>query len=165
MPGDELIRSNYEEEGLIENKVDYELNELPSGGYAKTPKDYIKIKMVNGRLEKEKGNVATRLYHGCSHVRLSPEKEDALVLQAGARGVKVRCKGRLGGAEIARSETLHQGQMPLHKIRANIDYGLVEAHTIMGRIGVKVWIYKGDIMPEVKEKSATAETSEVSQGT
>jgi small subunit ribosomal protein S3 len=53
--------------------------------------------------------------------------------------------------------------MPLHKLRADIDYGLAEAHTIMGRIGVKVWIYKGDIMSEAKEKSATAETSEVSQ--
>jgi len=86
-------------------------------------------------------------------------------LQAGAKGIKIRCGGRLGGLEIARTETLHQGQMPLHKLRANIDYGLAEAHTIMGRIGVKVWIYKGDIMPEVKEKSATAETSEVSQDT
>jgi small subunit ribosomal protein S3 len=86
-------------------------------------------------------------------------------LQAGAKGIKVRCGGRLGGNEIARSETLRQGQMPLHKLRANIDYGLVEAHTVMGRIGVKVWIYKGDIIPEVKEQSATAETSEVPQGT
>jgi len=86
-------------------------------------------------------------------------------LQAGAKGIKIRCGGRLGGLEIARTETLHQGQMPLHKLRANIDYGLVEAHTLMGRIGVKVWIYKGDIIPEMKEKSATAETSEVSQGT
>ena len=86
-------------------------------------------------------------------------------LQAGAKGIKITCGGRLGGLEIARTETLHQGQMPLHKLRANIDYGFAEAHTIMGRIGVKVWIYKGDIMPEVKEKSATAETSEVSQDT
>jgi small subunit ribosomal protein S3 len=86
-------------------------------------------------------------------------------LQAGAKGIKIRCGGRLGGLEIARTETLHQGQMPLHKLRANIDYGLAEAHTLMGRIGVKVWIYKGDIIPEMKEKSATAETSEVSQGT
>jgi len=84
-------------------------------------------------------------------------------LQAGAKGIKITCSGRLGGVEIARSETLHQGQMPLHKLRANIDYGFAEAHTIMGRIGIKVWIYKGDIMPEVKEKSVTAETSEVSQ--
>ncbi|MFO7773421.1 MAG: 30S ribosomal protein S3 [Dehalococcoidia bacterium] len=85
-------------------------------------------------------------------------------LQAGAKGIKIMCRGRLGGLEIARTETLHQGQMPLHKLRANIDYGVAEAHTLMGRIGVKVWIYKGDIMPEVKETSATAETSEVSQG-
>jgi len=84
-------------------------------------------------------------------------------LQAGAKGIKIRCSGRLGGVEIARTEMLHEGQMPLHKLRADIDYGLAEAHTIMGRIGVKVWIYKGDIMSEAKEKSATAETSEVSQ--
>lgn len=86
-------------------------------------------------------------------------------LQAGAKGIKITCGGRLGGLEISRTETIHQGQMPLHKLRADIDYGLAESHTIMGRIGVKVWIYKGDIMPEVKEKSATAETSEVSQDT
>jgi small subunit ribosomal protein S3 len=84
-------------------------------------------------------------------------------LQAGAKGIKITCAGRLGGVEIARSETLRQGQMPLHKLRANIDYGFAEAHTVMGRIGVKVWIYKGDIMPEAKEQSATAETSKVSQ--
>jgi len=86
-------------------------------------------------------------------------------LQAGAKGIKVNCNGRLGGLEIARSETIRQGQMPLHKLRAHIDYGFTEAHTMMGRIGVKVWIYKGDIIPEKKEKSATAETSEVPQGT
>jgi small subunit ribosomal protein S3 len=84
-------------------------------------------------------------------------------MQVGAKGIKVMCRGRLGGLEIARVETVRQGQMPLHKLRANIDYGFAEAHTLMGRIGVKVWIYKGDIVPEVKETSATAETSEVSQ--
>ena len=83
-------------------------------------------------------------------------------MQAGAKGIKIMCSGRLGGLEIARSETLHQGQMPLHKLRADVDYGFTEAHTVMGRIGVKVWIYKGDILPEVKEESVTAETSEVS---
>jgi small subunit ribosomal protein S3 len=83
-------------------------------------------------------------------------------LQAGAQGIKIKCSGRLGGLEIARSETLRQGQMPLHKLRANIDYGFEEAHTVMGRIGVKVWIYKGDIIPEVKEQNVTAETGQVS---
>jgi len=86
-------------------------------------------------------------------------------LQSGARGIKIKCSGRLGGLEIARTETLRQGQMPLHKLRANIDYGFAEAHTVMGLIGVKVWIYKGDIIPEVKEEHATAETGEVPQGT
>ena len=85
--------------------------------------------------------------------------------QAGAKGIKIMCSGRLGGVEIARTQTIRQGQMPLHKLRANIDYGFVEAHTLMGRIGVKVWIYKGDIIPETKEKSVTTETSEVPQGT
>ncbi len=83
-------------------------------------------------------------------------------LQAGAKGIKIKCAGRLGGLEIARVETLHQGQMPLHTLRADIDYGFVEAHTVMGRIGVKVWIYKGEILSETGRESATAETSEVS---
>ena len=81
--------------------------------------------------------------------------------QAGAKGIKIRCAGRLGGREIARAETLHRGRMPLHTLRADIDYGFAEAHTIMGRIGVKVWIYKGDVLPEIRRKGVTAEASEV----
>jgi small subunit ribosomal protein S3 len=85
-------------------------------------------------------------------------------IQAGARGIKVSCAGRLGNAEIARRQTSHQGQVPLHTLRADIDYGFTEAHTTLGRIGVKVWIYKGQIMPEVKveeveEKPAAAEAT------
>ncbi len=71
-------------------------------------------------------------------------------IQAGAKGIRISCAGRLGGAEIARRQTTHQGQVPLHKLRADIDYGLIEAHTTLGRIGIKVWIYKGDILPEPK---------------
>lgn len=69
-------------------------------------------------------------------------------MQAGAQGVKVIISGRLGGAEIARSEKAMMGRVPLHTLRANIDYSCSEAHTVMGRIGVKVWIYKGEILPE-----------------
>jgi small subunit ribosomal protein S3 len=72
-------------------------------------------------------------------------------MQAGAKGIKVSCAGRLGNAEIARRQTSHQGQVPLHTLRADIDYGFTEAHTTLGRIGVKVWIYKGQILPELKE--------------
>ncbi len=72
-------------------------------------------------------------------------------IQAGAKGIRVSCAGRLGGAEIARRQVIHQGRVPLHTIRADIDYGFTEACTALGRIGVKVWIYKGDILPELKE--------------
>lgn len=66
-------------------------------------------------------------------------------LRAGAKGIRVQCSGRLGGAEMSRSEFYREGRVPLHTLRANIDYGFFEARTTFGRIGVKVWIYKGDI--------------------
>jgi len=74
-------------------------------------------------------------------------------LQAGAKGMRISCSGRLGGAEIARKLILHDGRVPLHTLRADIDYGFTEAHTTMGRIGVKVWVYKGDILPEIEEST------------
>jgi len=71
-------------------------------------------------------------------------------LMAGAKGIRISCAGRLGGAEIARRQTMHEGQVPLHTLRADIDYGFAEARTTLGRIGVKVWTYKGDILPELE---------------
>lgn len=68
-------------------------------------------------------------------------------MRFGAKGIKVLLGGRLGGAEIARTEGYHEGSIPLHTLRANIDYGIATAHTTYGAIGVKVWIYKGEIMP------------------
>jgi small subunit ribosomal protein S3 len=82
--------------------------------------------------------------------------------QAGAKGIRISCAGRLGGAEIARRETIREGRLPLHTLCADIDYGTAEAATTMGNIGVKVWIYKGNIIPEVRRESVTTETSEVS---
>jgi len=78
-------------------------------------------------------------------------------MQAGAQGIKIISSGRLGGVEIARKEKVMQGRVPLHTLRADIDYGLGEALTSMGRIGVKVWIYKGDIIPDPKELEGTEE--------
>src|SRR5919201_4076881 len=69
-------------------------------------------------------------------------------MRSGAQGVKIRCGGRLGGAEMSRSESYSEGRVPLHTLRADIDYGFAEAKTTFGRIGVKVWINKGEIMPE-----------------
>ena len=71
-------------------------------------------------------------------------------IMAGAKGIRISCAGRLGGAEIARRQTMHEGQVPLHTLRADIDYGFAEARTTLGRIGVKVWTYKGDILPELE---------------
>jgi len=75
-------------------------------------------------------------------------------MQAGAKGMRISCAGRLGGTEIARREVMHQGRVPLHTLRADIDYGLTEARTTLGRIGVKVWIYRGDILPEPSKLEA-----------
>ena len=72
-------------------------------------------------------------------------------MRMGAKGIKITCGGRLGGAEIARSESYREGSIPLHTLRADIDYGTAEAHTTYGRIGIKVWIYKGEVLPESKE--------------
>ena len=72
-------------------------------------------------------------------------------MKAGAKGVKIKCSGRLGGAEIARSEGYHDGSIPLQTMRADIEYGFTEAHTTYGRIGVKVWIYKGEVLTRARK--------------
>ena len=72
------------------------------------------------------------------------------VMRSGAKGVKVMASGRLDGAEIARSESYHEGSIPLQTVRADIDYGVATAHTTFGCIGIKVWIYKGEVLPQVK---------------
>lgn len=77
-------------------------------------------------------------------------------MRMGAKGIKVMVGGRLGGAEIARSESYREGSIPLHTLRADIDYGTAEAHTTYGRLGVKVWIFKGEVLPEAKKTVAAA---------
>lgn len=73
------------------------------------------------------------------------------VMRSGAKGVKIKVSGRLDGAEIARSEAYHEGSIPLQTLRADIDYGVATARTTFGAIGVKVWVYKGEILPKAKE--------------
>ncbi len=77
--------------------------------------------------------------------RRAMKKAISSAIQAGARGIKVSCAGRLGGAEMARTEHYKEGMIPLHTFRADIDYGFAEAHTTFGSIGVKVWVYKGEV--------------------
>ncbi|MBB6631762.1 30S ribosomal protein S3 [Clostridium algidicarnis] len=74
-------------------------------------------------------------------------------MRAGAKGVKINCAGRLAGAEIARTEHYHDGTIPLQTLRADIDYGFAEANTTYGKIGVKVWVYKGEVLPVKKEEA------------
>ena len=71
-------------------------------------------------------------------------------MRQGAQGIKISCSGRLAGAEIARTEWYNEGKVPLHTLRADIDYGFAEANTTYGKIGVKVWIYKGEVLPAKK---------------
>ncbi len=84
-------------------------------------------------------------------------------MKAGAKGVRVQCSGRLGGAEMSRSEFYREGRVPLHTLRADIDYGFFEARTTFGRIGVKVWIYKGEVAATRAEREVAAAQARVQQ--
>ncbi|MBE9498076.1 MULTISPECIES: 30S ribosomal protein S3 [Streptomyces] len=90
--------------------------------------------------------------------RRAMRKSMQTAMKAGAKGIKIQCGGRLGGAEMSRSEFYREGRVPLHTLRANVDYGFFEARTTFGRIGVKVWIYKGDVknISEVRAENAAA---------
>ena len=98
-------------------------------------------------------NVALQLERRVSF-RRAMKKALQITMDFGAEGVKIRCAGRLGGAELARVETYHQGRVPLHTLRANIDYGFAEALTVYGKLGVKCWICKGDTKKEEKPRSS-----------
>ncbi len=95
-------------------------------------------------------NVAAQLERRIAF-RRAMKQSVGRTMRAGAKGIKIACSGRLGGAEIARSEFCREGSIPLHTLRADIDYATAEAHTTYGRLGVKVWIYKGEVLPESKD--------------
>src|SRR6266568_1187664 len=95
-------------------------------------------------------NVALQLQKRVAF-RRAMKKAVTSALRLGADGIRIACSGRLGGAEIARREWYRDGRVPLHTIRADIDYGLAEAHTTYGAIGVKVWIFKGEVLPAQRQ--------------
>lgn len=101
-------------------------------------------------------NVAEQL-EGRVSFRRAMKKAVTAALRAGAKGVKISCAGRLGGSEMARSEWYREGRVPLHTVRADIDYGFAEALTTVGKIGVKVWIYKGDVLRQTQGQKKPAE--------
>jgi small subunit ribosomal protein S3 len=89
--------------------------------------------------------------------RRAMKKALQIAMDFGVEGIKIRCSGRLGGAELSRVETYHQGRVPLHTLRANIDYGFAEAQTVYGKLGVKCWICKGEMKrSELKAAPVTA---------
>ncbi|UFJ40665.1 30S ribosomal protein S3 [Brevibacillus humidisoli] len=94
-------------------------------------------------------NIARQLENRISF-RRAQKQTIARTMRSGAKGIKTLVSGRLGGADIARSEGYSEGTVPLHTLRADIDYGTAEAHTTYGRIGVKVWIYRGEVLPTKK---------------
>ena len=94
-------------------------------------------------------NVATQIEKRISY-RKAMKQCMAKAMKAGAKGIKTACSGRLAGAEIARSEFYREGTIPLQTLRADIDYGFAEANTTYGKIGVKVWIYRGEVLPTKK---------------
>lgn len=108
----------------------------------------IKNPDANAQLVAE--NIAAQLEKRISF-RRAMKQSMMRATKAGAKGIKISCGGRLGGAEIARSEGYHEGSIPLQTIRADIEYGFAEARTGYGRIGVKVWIYKGEVLNRVKK--------------
>ena len=109
----------------------------------------IKVPELDAQLVAE--NIAAQLEKRISFRRAMKQSMQR-TMRVGAKGIKTMCAGRLGGAEIARSEWYREGTIPLQTLRADIDYGFAEAHTTYGRIGVKVWIYKGEVLPQAKTR-------------
>ena len=114
----------------------------------------IKVPDMNAQLVAE--NIAAQLEKRISFRRAMKQCMQR-TMRVGAKGIKTAVSGRLGGAEIARCEHYHEGTIPLQTLRADIDYGFREADTTYGKIGVKVWIYKGEVLPENKRAKARAE--------
>lgn len=111
----------------------------------------VKVPELDAQLVAE--NVAAQLEKRVSF-RRAMKQTVSRSMRVGAQGIKIACSGRLAGAEMARTEWYNEGKVPLHTLRADIDYGFAEADTTYGKIGVKVWIYKGEVLPEAKKAVA-----------
>ena len=144
--------------GIIIGRKGAEVDKLKADLEKATKKQvYINIKEVkkpeiNACLVAE--NVAMQIEKRIAF-RRAMKKAIASALRAGALGIKIQCAGRLAGAEIARTEWYREGRVPLHTLRADLDFSIAEAMTPMGRIGVKVWIYRGDILPAKAKDQAS----------
>lgn len=118
----------------------------------------IEVKPVDMCAQLVAENIASQLERRIAF-RRAMKQSIGRTMRLGAKGIKIAVSGRLGGAEIARTEHYHEGTIPLQTIRADIDYGFYEANTTYGKIGVKVWIYKGEVLPEVARAQTGASVS------
>lgn len=117
----------------------------------------VEVKDVDSNAQLMAESIAAQLEKRISFRRAMKQTIQRAMKLRGVKGVKTMCSGRLGGAEIARSETYHEGTIPLQTLRADIEYGFAEADTIYGKIGVKVWVYKGEILPTKREEKQPKE--------
>ena len=119
----------------------------------------IEIKQPDANAQLVAENIAAQLERRVAF-RRALKQAIGRTLKLGAKGIKTQVSGRLGGAEIARSETYHEGTIPLQTIRADIDYGFAEAHTTYGRIGVKVWLYRGEVLRDTRRVGSRRDKKE-----
>ena len=117
----------------------------------------MEIKQPDGDAQLVAENIAQQLEKRISFRRALKQAQQRAMKVPGVKGIKTSVSGRLGGADIARTEHYHDGSIPLQTLRADIDYGFAEAKTTYGRLGVKVWIYKGQILPKAKKAPAAKE--------
>lgn len=183
-----LIRSTYAEAGISLVEIERKANEVTVTVHTSRPGIVIgrggqRVDELRALLEKKTGkkvrlniheirepeldaqlvaeNIAEQLRRRVSYRRAMKQSISRTMLR-GAKGVKVSCSGRLAGAEIARHETAREGSVPLHTLRADVDYGFAESLATMGIIGIKVWVYKGEILPESKTAAEGLGGAEVS---
>ena len=145
--------------GLVIGKGGAEIEKLKStckkllGGDKDVYINIIEIKQPDLNAQLVARNIADQLEKRVSF-RRAVKQAIGRTMRLGARGIKIQVSGRLGGAEIARSESYHEGTIPLQTIRADIDYGFTEAHTTYGRLGVKVWIYRGEVLHDTRRTNS-----------
>ncbi len=144
--------------GMIIGKGGVEIekvrNELQKMTTKKVVVDIKEIKRADREAQLVAENIAQQLENRISF-RRAMKSCMGRAMKSGAKGIKASCSGRLGGADMARTETYSDGTIPLHTLRADIDYGFAEADTTYGKIGVKVWVYKGEVLPTKAAKEGS----------
>ncbi|QGU03739.1 30S ribosomal protein S3 [Corynebacterium comes] len=124
----------------------------------------LEVKNIDANANLVAQSIAEQLVNRVAFRRAMRKAIQSAMRQPQVKGIKVVCSGRLGGAEMSRTERYHEGRVPLHTLRAEIDYGIQEAHTTFGRIGVKVWIYKGDVVGGRRESEINAPAARRDRG-